>query len=216
MSLPLGSDIQWWKQALFLMRRCALRRAALGVNSRIWQFKSVWDERACNFMAYRNKTYVAFDGDTDMWAYRIMTAWVRNEHIDFNFYNAHDLNSARDTSTVESIKAQLRGRMANSKQMILLVGEKTRYLRKFVPWEIELARKKDIPIVVANLNGNRGYDANHCPAAIGDEVYTMHVSFNARIIQYALDDFAETYQQVKRTKVGNYQYTDSVYKRLGL
>src|SRR6266849_4005785 len=127
-------------------------------------------------MAYRNKTYVAFDGDDDegdRWAYRLMTAWCENEHIDFDFYNAHDINSARDTSDVESIKAQLRVRMANAKQMVLLVGENTKGLRKFVPWEIELARKKDIPIIVANLNGKRGYDTDLCPSAIGSEVYTM-------------------------------------------
>ncbi len=104
-------------------------------------------------MSYRNKTYVAFDGDTDMKYYRLMTAWRANEHIDFNFYDAHELNSARDTSTTDSIKAQLRERMANAKQMVLLVGEKTKDLRKFVPWEIELARKQDIPIIVVNLNG---------------------------------------------------------------
>lgn len=167
-------------------------------------------------VSYRNKTYVAFDGDSDMWAYRIMTAWVANEHIDFNFYNAHDLNSARDTSTEESIKAQLRIRMANSKQMILLVGEKTKGLRKFVPWEIELARKKDIPIVVVNLNGRRNYDSDRCPIAIGTTVYTMHVSFNAAIIQYALDHFAETYQQQKATHPGNWRYKDDVYRQLGL
>ena len=92
-------------------------------------------------MSYKNKTYVAFDGDTDMAYYRVMTAWRENDNIDFWFHNAHDLNSARDTSYEESIKAQLRERMANSKQMILLVGKNTKYLRKFVPWEIELARK---------------------------------------------------------------------------
>src|SRR6266566_1371093 len=170
-------------------------------------------------MAYRNKTYVAFDGDYDegdMWAYRIMQAWNASEHIDFNFYNAHDINSARDTSDVESIKAQLRERMANAKQMVLLVGENTKGLRKFVPWEIELARKKDIPIVVANLNGKRTYDAELCPSAIGSEVYTMHVSFNAKIIQYALDNFPDAYDKYKNEKVGNYHYLDSVYKILGL
>src|SRR5712692_3124020 len=148
-------------------------------------------------MSYRNKTYVAFDGDTDMWAYRIMTAWCENEHIDFDFYNAHDINSARDTSDVESIKAQLRVRMANAKQMVLLVGENTKGLRKFVPWEIELARKKDIPIIVANLNGKRVYDADRCPSAIGSDVYTIHISFQARIIQYAMDHFAEEYYEYK-------------------
>ncbi len=106
--------------------------------------------------------------------------------------------------------------MANAKQMVLLVGEKTKGLRKFVPWEIELARKKDIPIVVANLNGKRTYDAELCPSAIGSEVYTMHVSFNAKIIQYALDNFPDAYDKYKNEKVGNYHYLDSVYKNLGL
>jgi hypothetical protein len=168
------------------------------------------------WMSYRNKTYVAFDGDNDMWAYRLMEAWKANEHIDFDFYNAHDLNSARDTSTEESIKAQLRARMANSKQMVLLVGERTKYLRKFVPWEIELARKKDIPIVVANLNKKRVYDAALCPSAVGTEVYTMHVAFGPAIIKYALDEFPDAYDQHKHEKLGNCWYSDSVYKKLGL
>jgi len=170
-------------------------------------------------MAYRNKTYVAFDGDYDdgdMWAYRLMTAWVENEHIDFNFYNAHDINSARDTSDVESIKAQLRVRMANAKQMILLVGENTKRLRKYIPWEIELARKKDIPIIVANLNKKRGYDAELCPSAVGNVVYTIHVAFYAKIIKYALDNFPDAYDKYKKEKVGPYFYQDSVYKELGL
>jgi len=167
-------------------------------------------------MSYRNKTYVAFDGDTDMWAYRLMTAWKSNTNMDFNFYNAHDLNSARDTSTEESIKSQLRERMANAKQMILLVGEKTKNLRKFVPWEIELARKKDIPVIVVNLNKKRDYDSSLCPSAIGNTVYTMHVSFNVKIIQYALDNFPTAYILNKDKKTGNYSYKDSVYKDLGL
>ena len=132
-------------------------------------------------MSYRNKTYVAFDGDNDIWAYRIMQAWHEHDHINFNFYNAHDLNSARDTSSEESIKAQLRERMANAKQMVLLVGKNTKYLRKFVPWEIELARKKDIPLIVANLNGKRDYDPDLCPSAVGKEVYTIHVAFYAKL-----------------------------------
>lgn len=167
-------------------------------------------------MSYRNKTYVAFDGDTDMWAYRLMTAWKSNENMDFNFYNAHDLNSARDTSTEESIKAQLRIRMDNAKQMALLVGDNTKYLRKFIPWEIELARKKDIPIIVVNLNGNRDYDSDLCPSAVGSDVYTMHVSFNAKIIQYALDNFPGMYHSYKNQYPGHYHYVDSVYTNLGL
>ena len=50
-------------------------------------------------MAYRNKTYVAFDGDKDIHYYYLMRAWKDNDNVDFNFYDAHDLNTALDTST---------------------------------------------------------------------------------------------------------------------
>lgn len=58
-------------------------------------------------MAYRNKTYIAFDGDTDMIYYRTLQMWKSNANINFEFYDAHDLNTARDTSLTESIKNQL-------------------------------------------------------------------------------------------------------------
>jgi len=55
-------------------------------------------------MSYRNKTYVAFDADTDIQYYRIMTAWKENEKIDFDFHNAHDLNNLMKTSSEDTIK----------------------------------------------------------------------------------------------------------------
>jgi hypothetical protein len=169
-------------------------------------------------MSYRNKTYVAFDGDTDIACYRLMKAWKQNEHIDFNFFDAHDLNSARDSSTEESIKAQLRLRMVESKQMVLLVGEKTRLLRKFIPWEIELARKKGIPIVVANLNGHREYDDTRCPGALKDNVYTVSVSFQPKIVQFALDAFPTQFANLKNAQGYDHRhhYGSDVYKSLGL
>lgn len=170
-------------------------------------------------MSYRNKTYVAFDGDNDMTYYRLMTAWKEHDHIDFDFYNAHDINSARDTSTEESIKAQLRIRMANSSQMLLLVGENTKYLRKFLPWEIELARKKDIPIIIVNLNNKRVYDDSLCPSAIKDSTYTISIPFKMKAIQYALDHFPANYEKWKRDnyyKDHRFNYTDETYRGLGL
>jgi hypothetical protein len=52
-------------------------------------------------MAYRNKTYVTFDGDSDIRYYNLMKAWRQNDNTDFNFYDAHDLNTALDTSSIE-------------------------------------------------------------------------------------------------------------------
>ena len=83
-------------------------------------------------MAYRNKTYVAFDGDNDMHCYNLMKAWKQNDNTEFNFYDAHDINTARDTSTEETIKCRLRERMANSKVFYSLVSILNIYINLFV------------------------------------------------------------------------------------
>ena len=97
-------------------------------------------------MPYRNKTYLSFDGDSDIHYYRLMCAWKQSDRTPFQFYDAHDLNWARDTSSEESIKAQLQVRFQNSKTFVLLIGEKTRYLYKFVRWEIDQALSRNLPI----------------------------------------------------------------------
>lgn len=132
-------------------------------------------------MSYRNKTFVSFDGDSDMHYYRLMTAWKQSDNISFNFYDAHDLNSARDSSLEQSIKNQLADRLRNSKVFVLLVGENTRYLYKFVRWEIEQAIKREMPIVAVNLNGKRSMDRDRCPPLLANAL-AIHVSFNAAIL----------------------------------
>ena len=44
-------------------------------------------------MAYRNKTYVAFDGDNDMRYYQLMKAWKQKDSTSFNFHDAHDISA---------------------------------------------------------------------------------------------------------------------------
>jgi MTH538 TIR-like domain (DUF1863) len=167
-------------------------------------------------MPYRNKTYVCFDGDNDMDYYRLMCAWKRHDSIDFNFYNAHDLNQARDTSQEESIKRQLKERMKNTKLMLVLIGEKTRYLYKFVRWEMEQAIALDIPIIGVNLNGMRGLDTDRCPPVIRDHL-VVHVSFNAAIAQYAMDNWPSNYASLKQqNQTGARLYNADVYKKCGL
>jgi hypothetical protein len=167
-------------------------------------------------MAYRNKTYVCFDGDNDMHYYRLMCAWKQNDGIPFNFYNAHDLNTARDDSQEESIKRQLRERLKNSKIFVVLIGEKTRYLYKFVRWEMEQALKLELPIIAVNLNGLRQMDPDRCPPIIRNEL-AIHISFNAKIMQYALENWPETDRRLRRKgEIGPHYYDKSVYGRLGL
>jgi hypothetical protein len=166
-------------------------------------------------MPYRNKTYVVFDGDEDMLSYRMMCAWAKNENINFNFHNAHDLNSARDDSLTESIKAQLRIRLANTKLMMVLIGAKTKSLRKFVPWEIEQAIDRNIPLIGINLNGSRERD-DRCPVTLANTL-AVFVPFKQKIIEHAMDDWPASHATYKlQKKSSSYLYDDETYRYLGL
>jgi hypothetical protein len=165
-------------------------------------------------MAYRNKTYVIFDADNDMWAYAYMKGWKSNENLDFNFHDAHALRPLTDQASDETVFRRLRERFSNAKQAIVLIGENTKNLRKFVPWEIQIALDLDLPVVGVNLNGERQMDADRCPATLRG-AYAVHVPFRAAIIQCALDYFPDDHAS-RGTKTGPCYYPESVYKSLGL
>ena len=167
-------------------------------------------------MPYRNKTYVCFDADNDIHYYRLMLAWKQSDNTDFQFYDAHDLNRLLPTSSEKTIKRKLRERLLNTKVFIVLVGQSTRYLFKFVRWEMEQALGLDIPIIAVNLNGKRQRDGDRCPPIIRDEL-TVHVSFNARIVQHALENWETGYYNLKReNKSEARHYRPEVYQKLGL
>ena len=167
-------------------------------------------------MAYRNKTYVAFDADSDIRYYRLMTAWKQNDNTTFNFYDAHDLNNIWELSNEQTIKRRLRERMGNSKIFVILIGERTKFLYKFVRYEIQIALNLNLPIIAVNLNGRRSQDDNLCPALLRNN-FALHVSFNARIIQKALEQWEQYhYQFQKEKKTGPFYYNDEVYSNLGL
>jgi len=166
-------------------------------------------------MAYHDKVYVSMDADNDLHYYNLMKAWKQNDNTNFDFRDAHDLNTILDKSEA-SIKAGLQERFRHTKVFVLLVGEHTRYLYKYVRWEIEQAIKRKLPCIVVNLNGKRSMDSELCPPIIQNEL-AIHVSFNARILQYALEHWPDSdAQKRKDEESGAYYYKDSVYKELGL
>ncbi len=172
--------------------------------------------RFINYMAYRNKIYIAFDADSDIHYYRLMQAWKQNDSTDFDFNNAHDHNTIRAWSSEDSIKAALRERLKNSKILILLVGEKTKFQNTYVRWEIEQAIKQGLPIITINLNGKRSIDESRCPLILRDKL-AVHVTFNRSIIQYALENWPSSHEQYSGDgKSEAYHYKDSVYEKLGL
>ena len=167
-------------------------------------------------MAYRNKVYVCFDGDNDIHYYWLMRAWKQNDKTNFNFYDAHDLNTARDSSLEETIKRKLKERLRNAKTFVVLIGESTRYLYKFVRWEMEQALALNLPIIGVNLNGLRFQDTDRCPPIIRSEL-AVHVSFNAAILQHALETWPAKHNFLKQQrKSGPYYYKEDIYAQLGL
>jgi hypothetical protein len=169
-------------------------------------------------MSYRNKTYVAFASE-DIRSYRLMEAWRENTRIDFSFFDAHDLYVARDTSQPESIKARLRERLKNAKQVVVLGSASAKRKggdgRSFLAYEVGAIIRAQLPVVVANLDGDRRIDRNFIPRPFLDEdYYTLSVSFQPKIIQHALDRYAPQFSS--SGKSGPHYYTSDVYESLGL
>ena len=165
-------------------------------------------------MSYRNKTYVCFDADNDMNYYTLMLAWKENGQIAFNFHNAHEINNLRDGSLEETIKEKLRERLQNTKVLVVLIGDHTKNLFKYVRWEIEYAIEKDIPIIGVNLNKKRDWDAKLCPPILRDKL-AIHIPFVQKIINHALNNWPESYRShLQKNEIGPRWYLDSVYSRL--
>ena len=166
-------------------------------------------------MSYRNKTYVIFDGDEDMWAYGFMLGWNSKDHMDFDFHNAHDLNTITERASEETVKRKLRERFKSTKQVVVLIGEKTKNLNRFVRWEIDVALSLGLPIIAVNLNQKRIVDFERCPPILRGET-AVHVGFKMKIIQHAMNHFAAEYPSLKAGGEADRIYLASVYTKLGL
>jgi hypothetical protein len=165
-------------------------------------------------MAYRNKTYICFDADTDMWAYRFMKGWKALDHIDFDFHDAHDLNNLRDGSTEETIKRKLRERLKNAKLLLVLIGEKTTNLHRFVRWEQEVALSMNIPIVAVNLNKTKSKDSTLCPPIIASELI-LHIPYKLATCRWAIDNWPTFHFKLKKeNKRGAHNINDETLKLL--
>ncbi len=167
-------------------------------------------------MAYRTRIYVAFDADSDIHYYRLMQAWDENERTEFEFLDAHDLNNIMRWSSEETIKRDLGERLARSRLLLCLIGEKTKFLNKFVRWELEYAVRNDLPIIGANLNGYKGFDSERCPPVIRDEL-VLHVPFMMKAISYALKVWPDVRLKLSSGGIqGPRILSDSIIAQLGI
>lgn len=181
-------------------------------------------------MAYRNGTYIAFHagGTTDPTAsdikyYRLMKAWHEHDDIEFSFINSHDkTSSVRDSSKKATLMRSLRERLANSKNMVLIIGPTTRTDTDWVPFEI-MAAVDDygLPIVAVYP----GYDwvtypqglSQLWPQALGTRINNgkarvLHIPFKQVVVDTAIRQFDITNLPVG----GLTHYTVETYWQMGI
>jgi hypothetical protein len=138
--------------------------------------------------------YVVFDGDNDRWAYAYMNGWKANKNIDFDYQDAHDLDDMTSRAQDEQyVKSKLRERMNKSTAVVVLVGEKTKNLYKYVRWELELALELGLPIIVANLNKKNRKDSNLCPAIIRDAC-AVHIPYTLEALKHAMANWPSAFR----------------------
>lgn len=152
--------------------------------------------------------YVVFDGDNDSWAYRYMNGWKSNRNIDFTYQNAHDLDTMTSRAQSENyVKSQLRERMRQSTAVVVLIGDKTKNLYKYVRWELELALELGLPIIAANLNNKNGQDDERCPAIIRDKGCVIHIPYTLEALKFAMTNWPEDFRKLSRAEInGGWRY----------
>lgn len=166
-------------------------------------------------MAYRSRTFVSFVAE-DIASYALMRSWRESERIEFDFHDAQDLGDALAPNGSGPIADRLRERLEDTKQVVLLVGEQTRSAAmapsRLFHHEVEAIRKLALPVVFANLNGSRNVQRERLPRSLTDQ-YTICVSFEPKMIKYALDDFVDEDARTRATKSGPHTYKEHVYVR---
>ena len=182
-------------------------------------------------MAYRNGTYIAFHAqgtsdpfETDMKYYNLLKAWDEHNDHPFYFTNSHDkTESVRDSSKRETLRSALVTRLRNSKNMVLIIGQTTRFDTDWIPFEISYAIDEcEIPIIAAYP----GLDfivapsllSNLWPAALASRIqngtaHVIHVPFRKEPLVDAVPRFShENYPNGGGLGI----YNNEAYRQWGL
>ena len=158
-------------------------------------------------MAYRNGTYISFHAngtdiptDSDIKYYNLMKAWTEKGDDDFTMINSHEKSSSvRDSSKKATLRLSLQERLRNSRNMVLIIGNPTRFDTDWVPFEIEQAIDTyKIPIIATYVN----YETILAPDQLSSlwpnalairinkrTARVIHIPFKKAPIKSALDQF---------------------------
>ena len=122
-------------------------------------------------MANRTGTYIAFDGlgqtdpsKSDFKYYTSIQGWSAGKNIDFKFVNSHDKTAAvRNSSLRSTLEARIRERLSASKNVVVILSDKTRKSGSMLSFEIEKAVDTyRLPLICAYT----GYNSITDPGAL--------------------------------------------------
>ncbi|NTV92606.1 MAG: hypothetical protein HGA72_04840 [Chlorobiaceae bacterium] len=108
-------------------------------------------------MAYLKGTYIAFDGLgqtnptlSDYRHFSTIQSWAMNKEIDFAGVSSHDKTYAQRKSSLRAaFEERIRELLAVSKQLVVVLSEKTRKSGNYLSFEIEQAVDNfDLPLIV--------------------------------------------------------------------
>jgi hypothetical protein len=183
-------------------------------------------------MAYRNGTYVAFHaagtnrpGQSDIDYYNLLKAWTAKGDDDFTMINSHEKACAvRDSSLRKTLCDSLLERLRNSRNMVLIIGETTRFDTDWVPFEIEKAVDTySLPIIAAyTIVGKPIRDpkafSSYWPQALSVRINkgmanVIHIPFKKDALKDAIAQFSHN-SLPKGGGLGI--YADEAYKAFGI
>lgn len=180
-------------------------------------------------MAYRNGTYVAFDGqdtttpyESDIQYFNLLKAWEGHSN-DFKFSDSHKKTySVRDSSQKETLKRRLRERLNESKNFILILSSDTRNDREMLNYEIDIAIKLGLPIIVCYTDFEKILAPQelslYWPSSLANAIHTgqvkcIHIPFKKSPILDAISQFSI---HSENTLGPLSYYSDIVYKKFGI
>ncbi|HLQ66478.1 MAG TPA: TIR domain-containing protein [Candidatus Limnocylindrales bacterium] len=150
------------------------------------------------------RTFVGFSS-ADINCYWLMRAWKENEHIDFDFTDCQ-LPEAVNSDDEAYVKRCIRVRINMASTYAMLIGKDTRFQRKFVPWEAEVAIEKKCRLIGINLNGSRMSD-ERCPTVLRN-VGAVFVPYSPKLVAHALEHATYHVDQ-------DWIFSSGIYRRLG-
>ena len=169
----------------------------------------------------RTKTYIAGDWDNDIGAIDKLYEWKNNGWLALDFYDAHEVTQARDTSLCCSIKKSLRERLDLSHTFVLVVGNQTNKLtkgscrycnsydsyhqtchrrntvdfRSYIQYECDTAQKDNMRIIV--LYNSEFVNKSLCP-----EIFRNYIDHVPMLIRKNDNKLYWNYESVRKALMG--------------